>query len=376
LTQANISKACEDIGRILYFIAGIYILAAVLLLFGFFSAAAAFPYILLVLAAIYIVIAFRSKRHKEVVGAIRVVQIGTLLLTIFLVNILTGYKAWLLYSLPILLSCRYYDRSFTVVMGVLAGLLVILTAFANAYLFPYIGFIDLNTVSFSEPGTLEYYNWLYNAVLKHGYETERIVFNSLRLIALPNCMIIVLMVIGCCSYIRDAENMLLASYQAAEMEQEQKLLLYRAMHDELTGLQNRRSFTERMAQLKESSGFSGVIFSDMNGLKYTNDTFGHGAGDQLITRYTALLTSQFRVNELYRVSGDEFICVMENVPGEVFEGRVETLGKMLEKDAPPIACFGYAFGSNADVEKLLKNAETAMYTEKDKVHVKYPEMKR
>lgn len=60
-----------------------------------------------------------------------------------------------------------------------------------------------------------------------------------------------------------------------------------AMRDALTGLYNKQAF-ERDSTTNHF-GFVGILFADINGLKYTNDHFGHSAGDKLIKDFAAKL---------------------------------------------------------------------------------------
>ncbi|MDO4483810.1 MAG: diguanylate cyclase [Clostridia bacterium] len=157
---------------------------------------------------------------------------------------------------------------------------------------------------------------------------------------------------------------------------EGQLVSHYAMHDDLTGLNNRRAFRQRTEQLKVTDGTSGVIFGDLNGLKYANDNFGHEAGDKLLIQYAQLLAGIFRLNEIYRISGNEFICMMENVEETTFNARVKALQDRLGQDEQPLACIGAAFGSNGTVDSLVHQAEAIMYAEKEIFHEKFPKTKR
>ncbi|MDO4488385.1 MAG: diguanylate cyclase [Eubacteriales bacterium] len=168
----------------------------------------------------------------------------------------------------------------------------------------------------------------------------------------------------------------LQSEKVERIEHEGKIVRHYAMHDELTGLNNRRAYRQCIDTLSHTVGNSGVIFSDVNGLKYVNDNFGHEAGDKYLTRFGEILASVFRLNEIYRISGDEFVCIMENVDENVFNERIKELNATLKLDERQIACFGAAYGSNFEIEQLLKTAETTIYAEKTVFHVKYPETKR
>jgi len=146
------------------------------------------------------------------------ILLGTLMIILFVANILCGFKAWLIIPVPIVLSSRYYDRRFSVRIGVFALILTIASAFANVYLAPYTGFIDLNTIKFSEPGTLKYYGWLFNAVIKHGFDEKLVLKNSLLLSAFPNCLAILLVILSCYFYIVDVQKILIASFEATKKE--------------------------------------------------------------------------------------------------------------------------------------------------------------
>ena len=116
-----------------------------------------------------------------------------------------------------------------------------------------------------------------------------------------------------------------------QMELEELSALRRqfAYRDELTGLQNRRAFNEKLQQL-ESSGsdrpFTIWIF-DINGLKVVNDRDGHRAGDELIRGAVRCIADGMGdPDKLYRVGGDEFAAIdFENLPGE------ETMTSIHEK---------------------------------------------
>lgn len=85
-----------------------------------------------------------------------------------------------------------------------------------------------------------------------------------------------------------------------------------AYYDAMTGLKNRRAYEEKLHQLAENppSEFC-IIMADINGLKETNDTIGHDAGDELITGASECLTAAFEgIDTIYRIGGDEFCIVM------------------------------------------------------------------
>jgi diguanylate cyclase (GGDEF)-like protein len=87
-----------------------------------------------------------------------------------------------------------------------------------------------------------------------------------------------------------------------------------ALTDGLTGLANRAAFSAAMAEaLKSSENESWVLFLDLDDFKVVNDTLGHLAGDRLLSRLGALLTTTLRATDLCaRLGGDEFAVLLRN----------------------------------------------------------------
>jgi diguanylate cyclase len=87
-----------------------------------------------------------------------------------------------------------------------------------------------------------------------------------------------------------------------------------ALHDELTGLPNRRLFADRLTSAIERADRMrsrlALLILDLNGFKLINDTMGHQAGDQVLREVSAHLRKSVRASDtLARLGGDEFIIV-------------------------------------------------------------------
>lgn len=87
---------------------------------------------------------------------------------------------------------------------------------------------------------------------------------------------------------------------------------YHSYHDHLTDLYNRRYYEEVLKRFdhQEYLPFS-IILGDVNGLKLTNDAFGHLVGDKLLQTVAGALKSVCRANDVAaRIGGDEFALLL------------------------------------------------------------------
>ena len=147
--------------------------------------------------------------------------------------------------------------------------------------------------------------------------------------------------------------------------------------DDFTKLLNRLAYQRDINKYK--GGSVGVIFADINGLKYINDTTkSHKAGDKLILDFANLLKSAFPDYKAYHISGDEFIIIAFDVSLRNFLQRVLGWHRWLwEQDNPPIASVGYSLDSNViNIDELVVDAENAMYVDKQIFYSRYPQYKR
>jgi diguanylate cyclase (GGDEF)-like protein len=147
-----------------------------------------------------------------------------------------------------------------------------------------------------------------------------------------------------------------------------------AVLDPLTGLYNRRSGEQRLAEEISRSHRHGrpltVLLLDLNGLKVINDTFGHPAGDQMIKQFAELLQKAIRGSDVaVRMGGDEFLAVLpECKPEEVHLVLNRLKGKKTDFDGQTIDLLFSAGWTNYVAgeapETLLKRADAALYTNK------------
>ncbi|MBY5570074.1 bifunctional diguanylate cyclase/phosphodiesterase [Rhizobium leguminosarum] len=162
-------------------------------------------------------------------------------------------------------------------------------------------------------------------------------------------------------------------------DDERATLLHLATHDPLTGLPNRRQFSEDLAVLlREAAGSSetlSLMQLDLDDFKPVNDTLGHPAGDKLLqlaaSRIQECLT---RDDRAYRLAGDEF-TVISRGPGHPAKGHrlAEALVDAFKK---PFTIDGIALFVGASIgisaappdgttpEQLMKASDVALYAAK------------
>ena len=154
---------------------------------------------------------------------------------------------------------------------------------------------------------------------------------------------------------------------------------YLALHDELTGLPNRRLFQDRLANTIERARRTGsqaaLLLVDLDRFKLVNDTVGHHIGDELLKHIGRLFVGRVRrTDTVARTGGDEFSVVLEEPMNRADAMRVaRTLTQLLES---PIllerntvhigASVGIAlFPDDAgDAEALCIAADLRMYASK------------
>ena len=181
-------------------------------------------------------------------------------------------------------------------------------------------------------------------------------------------------------------QLILAQYQRRLADEERRRraqedwMRHQAFHDPVTNLPNRVSFTEHlgeaMRRAKRADWPLALLFVDLDLFKRVNDSLGHDAGDRLLNIAAERIRSALREADLlFRMGGDEFTVLLEDVRGPEEAGTVAQ--RMLEAIAEPVqlhhheisvsASIGIAMYPRDDVigERLVKSADTAMYRAKE-----------
>ncbi len=149
-----------------------------------------------------------------------------------------------------------------------------------------------------------------------------------------------------------------------------------ALEDQLTGLKNRRSYALELEKLNRRQNLNDISVAsmDINGLKLTNDTFGHNAGDDLLKGSAAAMKAYFGKNgwKLFRTGGDEFIAITtKDVPDRntivaEFKMQLKLFHHELIKELSISVGVAKACENNiSSVEGLTKIADKRMYADKE-----------
>jgi diguanylate cyclase (GGDEF)-like protein len=154
-----------------------------------------------------------------------------------------------------------------------------------------------------------------------------------------------------------------------------------AYQDALTGLPNRRLFSDRLnvavAQARRHEERLAVLFLDLDRFKLVNDSLGHSVGDELIRAVAQRLRSSVREGDtVARLGGDEFTLLLPGLAEAVDAAKVAD--KVLESLRLPFELDGRELFVTASIgislfpddgeatEALVKNADAAMYRAKER----------
>jgi diguanylate cyclase (GGDEF)-like protein len=165
-----------------------------------------------------------------------------------------------------------------------------------------------------------------------------------------------------------------------------------AYHDALTGLPNRRHFSDQLhmvlAAARRKERRAAVLLVDLDDFKRINDTLGHSSGDQVLVEVAGRLLEVVRAYDtvgrelapemphtIARLGGDEFLITVADLTSG--EDAAIVAGRVLKAFAAPLRIAGQDLFVSAsigisvfpedggDLESLLKHADVALYQAKD-----------
>jgi diguanylate cyclase (GGDEF)-like protein len=149
--------------------------------------------------------------------------------------------------------------------------------------------------------------------------------------------------------------------------------------DELTGVFNRRKLlqlaTLEFERFKSNGHQFSVLMIDIDHFKQANDTCGHDAGDEMLTKFASFVANKLRDKDIWgRWGGEEFVLVLPGLSREQGKRIAERLrlGVMEEHPLPPQQPFPFTISIGLTVVQeqdqffgdVVKRADEAMYIAK------------
>jgi diguanylate cyclase (GGDEF)-like protein len=159
----------------------------------------------------------------------------------------------------------------------------------------------------------------------------------------------------------------------------QETLHWRAHHDHLTGLYNRRAMEDEVSRrLEDRQYHTALMLLDLDHFKKINDTYGHETGDQVLQQLSLRLKAVMREFDLLaRLGGDEFMLLLQ-VPHPNPATALAFAERLHQAVAAPFAINGQQFrlgisvgiaippGHGRSVSELLRHADLALYQAKSR----------
>ncbi|NDL67161.1 PAS domain-containing protein [Anaerotalea alkaliphila] len=157
-----------------------------------------------------------------------------------------------------------------------------------------------------------------------------------------------------------------------EKKEQRQEIEYLSFHDPLTDLYNRRFFQEEVRRLDTKRNLPlTVVIGDVNGLKLTNDVFGHDAGDTLLKRMAEIFKRSCRADDIIaRWGGDEFILLLPRTTSEAAGDIVRRIQVEAAREQMQAIRCGVSMGWRSKehmeekIENVMDDAEDAMYLQK------------
>lgn len=269
-----------------------------------------------------------------------------------------SYHASLLYVLPLLFAGHYRKRSVLWYTYVLSAITLIVSSILNYYY----GIMDINLLI---SGTHQK-NWYLNIVANGGSFSynENPIFILLVFAGIPRCLILLVFTFMMQYIVTSSQH------DAARIAQ----LTYLKETDSLTKLFNKNKYNEMVSMYYPKVDNITVIFWDLNNLKTINDTYGHEFGDKALASLASVLYAHSDEHRrVYRFGGDEFVMIIDNPHDSEADRIISAVKDELVKCSSNISieissAVGVASGNGSDIIDIVKNADSAMYDDKQLCH--------
>ena len=186
--------------------------------------------------------------------------------------------------------------------------------------------------------------------------------------------------------LKGSEGVVVVIRDITERKQTEEKIRQMAYHDSLTGLPNRKLFSDRLniaiVQAQRNQKKVGIAMLDLDHFKDVNDTLGHDIGDLTLKAMAERLHATLRKGDtIARFGGDEFVLILPDL--ETIEDAIQVVQKIVDSFCKPFlmdthqlvvtTSIGIAVypddGTDGDI--LLRNADIAMYQAKQAGRARY-----
>ncbi|MBP3579798.1 MAG: GGDEF domain-containing protein [Clostridia bacterium] len=156
-------------------------------------------------------------------------------------------------------------------------------------------------------------------------------------------------------------------YKKLKYVDEAKMWHKLAITDDLTGIYNRNAYNNKIIKMKENitKKLYGIILFDVDDFKVFNDTEGHLVGDRVLKEVAKILLEIFPEPKyrVFRIGGDEFAVISENVSENEIIKRLLVLKEHLESSDNIRLSKGYSI-VDGNIDQAFKYADEMLYADK------------
>lgn len=170
----------------------------------------------------------------------------------------------------------------------------------------------------------------------------------------------------------ETQGVVMVFRDVTERKKAEREIIYLNYHDHLTGLYNRRFYEEELKRLDVERNLPiTLVMADVNGLKITNDAFGHNVGDMLLKKIANILKKECRADEIVsRIGGDEFVFLFPKTDSKDAEKIIQRIREDIAKEKTDNIILSISMGFavkqdvSEDIKEVYRKAEDKMYKNK------------